>query len=279
MPECERFNQSSNTPPLVSISGLHFSWGDRSVFSGVDIAIHRGKVTAIMGPSGTGKTTLLQLIGGQLKPRSGTILVDGVNVHRLSRTKLFQLRIRIGMLFQSGALFTHLNVFENVAFPLREHTRLPEQMIRDLVLMKLEVVGLRGARDLMPQQLSGGMKRRVALARAIALDPMMIMYDEPFTGQDPIAMGILVRLIRRLNDALGLTSIVVSHDVQETLAIADYAYVLSEGQVVGQGSPQTLDGSRSEWVTQFVQGLPDGPLPFHYPAPDYMEELMVEATK
>lgn len=263
---------------LVSIQGLYFSRGGRSVFSGVDIAIPRGQVTAIMGPSGTGKTTLLQLIGGQLKPDAGTILVDGLEVPRLSRSRLFELRKRMGMLFQSGALFTDLNVFDNVAFPLREHTRLPEPLIRHLVLMKLEAVGLRGARDLMPQQLSGGMKRRVALARAIALDPMMILYDEPFTGQDPITMGVLVQLIRRLNDILGLTSIVVSHDVQETLAIADYAYVLSGGKVVGQGTPESLSGSSSEWVNQFLRGLPDGPVPFNYPAEPYVEDLMAEAV-
>lgn len=259
---------------LVSIQDLHFSRGSKLIFSGVDIEIVRGRVTAIMGPSGTGKTTLLQLIAGQLRPDRGTIRVDGLDVHRLSRRKLFELRKRIGMLFQSGALFTDLSVYDNVAFPLREHTRLPERLIRDLVLIKLEAVGLRGARDLMPQQLSGGMKRRVALARAIALDPMMIMYDEPFTGQDPITMGVLVQLIRRLNDALGLTSIVVSHDVQETLAIADDAYVLSGGKVVGHGTPESLAATDSELVMQFLRGLPDGPVPFNYPAANYLDELM-----
>ena len=259
---------------LVSIQDLHFSRGGKTIFSGIDIEIPRGKVTAIMGPSGTGKTTLLQLIAGQLRPDRGTIRVDGLDVRSLSRSKLFELRKRIGMLFQSGALFTDLSVFDNVAFPLREHTQLPEQLIRDLVLMKLEAVGLRGARHLMPQQLSGGMKRRVALARAIALDPLMIMYDEPFTGQDPITMGVLVQLIRRLNDALGLTSMVVSHDVQETLAIADDAYVLSGGKVVGHGTPEGLATSDSERVNQFLRGLPDGPVPFNYPASDYLEELM-----
>jgi phospholipid/cholesterol/gamma-HCH transport system ATP-binding protein len=265
--------------PLVSIQDLHFSFGGKMIFSGIDIEIARGKVTAIMGPSGTGKTTLLQLIAGQRRPNQGTIRVDGLDVHRLSRGKLFDLRKRIGMLFQSGALFTDLNVFDNVAFPLREHTQLPERIIRALVLMKLEAVGLRGARDLMPQQLSGGMKRRVALARAIALDPLMIMYDEPFTGQDPITMGVLVQLIRRLNDALGLTSIVVSHDVQETLAIADDAYVLSGGKVVGHGTPESLAVTDSEWVNQFLRGLPDGPVPFNYPASDYLEELMMASPK
>ncbi|MGC1951566.1 MAG: ABC transporter ATP-binding protein [Gammaproteobacteria bacterium] len=265
--------------PLVSIQGVHFARGGKMIFAGIDIDIARGQITAIMGPSGTGKTTLLQLIAGQLRPDQGTIHVDGLEVHRLSRGRLFDLRKRIGVLFQSGALFTDLTVFDNVAFPLREHTRLPERFIRDLVLMKLEAVGLRGARDLMPQQLSGGMKRRVALARAIALDPMMILYDEPFTGQDPITMGVLVQLIRRLNDALGLTSVVVSHDVQETLAIADQAYVLSGGKVVGQGTPESLRASDSAWVTQFLRGLPDGPVPFNYPAADYLQELMMAPAK
>ena len=258
----------------MTVRGLSFSHGERKVFDGVDLRIPRGRVTAIMGPSGTGKTTLLRLIGGQIRPDAGTVTVDGEDVHRLSREKLFQLRKRMGMLFQSGALLTDLSVFENVAFPLREHTDLPEPMIRDLVLMKLEAVGLRGGRDLMPRELSGGMARRVALARAIALDPMMIMYDEPFTGQDPITMGVLLQLIRKLNDSLRLTSIVVSHDVQETAAIADYIYVLSGGKVVGEGTPDALARTSSPWVRQFMQGLADGPVPFHYPAPDYLEDLL-----
>ena len=227
-----------------------------------------------MGPSGTGKTTLLRLIGGQLRPTAGTVTVDGQDVHQLSREKLFQLRKRMGMLFQSGALLTDLSVFDNVAFPLREHTDLPESMIRHLVLMKLEAVGLRGAHGLMPRELSGGMGRRVALARAIALDPMMILYDEPFTGQDPITMGVLVQLIRKLNDSLKLTSVIVSHDVKETSAIADYIYVLSGGKVVGEGSPEALGRTSSPWVRQFLQGLPDGPVPFHYPAPDFLGDLL-----
>nr|VFJ44830.1 MAG: phospholipid/cholesterol/gamma-HCH transport system ATP-binding protein [Candidatus Kentron sp. FM]VFJ45781.1 MAG: phospholipid/cholesterol/gamma-HCH transport system ATP-binding protein [Candidatus Kentron sp. FM]VFK06999.1 MAG: phospholipid/cholesterol/gamma-HCH transport system ATP-binding protein [Candidatus Kentron sp. FM] len=266
--------QSHESKPLVSIRDLHFSRGGHKVFDGIDVLIPQGKITAIMGPSGTGKTTLLQLIGGQLRPDRGTITVGGIDVHRLSRRALFFLRMRMGMLFQGGALFTDLSVFDNVAFPLREHTRLSEDMIRTLVLMKLQAVGLRGARGKMPRELSGGMARRVALARAMVFDPMMLMYDEPFTGQDPITMGILVQLIRRLNDALDLTSIVVSHDVAETAAIADYLYVLSEGKVVGAGTPDELSKTGSEWITQFMQGLPDGPVPFHYPARDYTEDLL-----
>lgn len=259
---------------LVEIRGLSFARGDRMIFDGVDLDLRRGKVTAIMGPSGTGKTTLLRLIGGQLRPRSGSIRVDGQEVPRLRRDQLFELRKRMGMLFQSGALLTDLSVFDNVAFPLREHTRLGEVLIRDLVLMKLEAVGLRGARDLMPSELSGGMARRVALARAIALDPMMIMYDEPFTGQDPMSMGVLVKLIRLLNDALGLTSVVVSHDVAETSGIADYIYLISGGKVVAHGTPAALDRERSPWVNQFMHGEPDGPVPFHYPAPDFADDLL-----
>jgi phospholipid/cholesterol/gamma-HCH transport system ATP-binding protein len=261
--------------PLVVIRDLRFAHGESVVFDGVDINIARGKITAIMGPSGTGKTTLLRLIGGQLRPGGGRVLVDGQDVHRLSRERLFRLRKRMGMMFQSGALLTDLSVYENVAFPLREHTDLPESVIRDLVLMKLEAVGLRGARHLMPRELSGGMARRVALARAIALDPMMIMYDEPFTGQDPISMGVLVQLIRMLNDTLGLTSIIVSHDVQETADIADYIYVLSGGRVVGEGTPHALARTEAPSVRQFMHGLPDGPVPFHYPAPEYVQDLMV----
>jgi phospholipid/cholesterol/gamma-HCH transport system ATP-binding protein len=259
---------------LVEIRGLSFARGPKVIFDGVDIDIKRGKITAIMGPSGTGKTTLLRLIGGQLRPAAGAVVLDGENVANLSYRQLYQMRKRIGMLFQNGALFTHLNVYENVAFPLREHTKLPESIIRDLVLMKLEAVGLRGAHQLMPSELSGGMARRVALARAIALDPMMIMYDEPFTGQDPITMGVLVSLLRRLNDALDLTSIVVSHDVKETFSIADYVYVISEGKVVEHGSPETLRESKSDWVNQFINGLSDGPVPFHYPAKDLQSDLL-----
>ncbi len=265
--------------PLVQIRDLHFARGTRAIFAGVDIDIQRGKITAIMGPSGTGKTTLLRLIGGQLRPSSGSILVDGKDVAKLKRGELYQLRKRMGMLFQSGALLTDLCVFDNVAFPLREHTQLPEALIRDLVLMKLQAVGLRGARTLMPSELSGGMARRVALARAIALDPMMIMYDEPFAGQDPISMGAIVTLIDTLNESLGLTSIIVSHDVQDTAAIAHYIYVLSEGKIIGQGTPEAIANSSSTRVQQFMRGLPDGPVPFHYPAPDYRQDLLNETPE
>ncbi|BCO31526.1 ABC transporter ATP-binding protein [Thiohalobacter sp. COW1] len=269
--------QQTTAASLVEVRGLRFARGRRWIFDGIDLDIPRGKVTAIMGPSGTGKTTLLRLIGGQLKPHAGSIRVDGREVPKLGHTALYELRKRMGMLFQSGALLTDMSVYDNVAFPLREHTALDERLIRDLVLMKLQAVGLRGARELMPNELSGGMARRVALARAIALDPMMIMYDEPFTGQDPISMGALVQLIRLLNDALGLTSIIVSHDVQETASIADYIYVVSDGKVVEHGPPEALNRSDSPWVNQFMRGLPDGPVPFHYPGRDYLDDLLDEA--
>jgi phospholipid/cholesterol/gamma-HCH transport system ATP-binding protein len=259
---------------LVVIENLSFSRGERAIFDKVSLNIQRGKITAIMGPSGTGKTTLLKLIGGQLYPDEGRILVEQQNVHSLRRKDLYTLRKQMGMLFQSGALLTDMNVYDNVAFPLREHTKLSESMIRTLVLMKLHAVGLRGARDLMPHELSGGMARRVALARAIALDPKMIMYDEPFTGQDPISMGTLVKLIKDLNTTLGLTSIVVSHDVEETAAIADYIYVLSQGKIVGEGTPEEIENSPSEWVQQFMKGTADGPVHFHYPAEDYKKDLL-----
>ena len=284
MTDGARLNQPESQPrsgvtrpkPLVAVKDLHFTRGDRSIFDGINIEIQRGKITAIMGPSGTGKTTLLKLIAGQLRPDAGSVTVDGLDVHDLTRERLFALRRRMGMLFQSGALLTDLDVFENVAFPIREHTDLTDSMIHNLVLMKLEAVGLRGARDLLPRELSGGMARRAALARAIALDPMMVMYDEPFSGQDPISMGVLVQLIRRLNEALSLTSIIVSHDVPETASIADYIYVLSSGKVVGEGTPAELGRSTSEWVTQFMDGLADGPVPFHYPAREYVDDLMAE---
>lgn len=259
---------------IVQIRELHFTRGSNKIFDGISLDIRSGQITAFMGPSGTGKTTLLKLIGGQLRPDSGNVQVFGKDIHHVNQNTLYALRKRMGMLFQSGALLTDLNVFENVAFPLRENTRLPEQLIRDLVLIKLEAVGLRGARNLMPSQLSGGMARRVALARAIALDPAMIMYDEPFTGLDPITKGTIVTLIKEINDTLGLTSIVVSHDVSETMSIADYIYVISGGQIVEAGTPYDLGSSSSHWVQQFLQGLPDGPVPFHYPAQDFSGDLL-----
>lgn len=259
---------------IVQIRELHFTRESNKIFDGISLDIRAGQITAFMGPSGTGKTTLLKLIGGQLRPDSGNVQVFGNDIHHVNQSTLYTLRKRMGMLFQSGALLTDLNVFENVAFPLREHTRLPEQLIRDLVLIKLEAVGLRGARNLMPSQLSGGMARRVALARAIVLDPTMIMYDEPFTGLDPITKGTIVTLIKEINDTLGLTSVVVSHDVSETMSIADYIYVISEGQIVEAGTPDDLGSSSSHWVQQFLQGLPDGPVPFHYPAQNYRGDLL-----
>ncbi|MCB1863906.1 MAG: ATP-binding cassette domain-containing protein [Chromatiales bacterium] len=261
------------TDVLVEVRGLRFAHGSRVIFDGIDLDIRRGAITAIMGPSGTGKTTLLKLISGQLKPTAGTVRVDGVDVHRLPRAELFELRKRIGMLFQSGALLTDMNVYDNVAFPLREHTNLTPELIQHLVLAKLQAVGLRGARELMPAQLSGGMARRVALARSIALDPMMILYDEPFTGQDPITMGVLIRLIHKLNDAARLSSIIVSHDVDETLSIADYAYLIAGGRIVEHGTPQQLEQGASAFTDQFLHALPDGPVAFHYPAADYAEDL------
>ena len=258
---------------LVEFSAVDFSYDDRPILRGVDMALTRGKVIAIMGGSGTGKTTLLRLIGGQLKPDRGEVRVESRPVHRRSHDELYAMRRKMGMLFQFGALFTDLSVFENVAFPLREHTRLPESMIRDMVLMKLQAVGLRGAHALKPAELSGGMARRVALARAIALDPMLIMYDEPFTGLDPISVGIIGNLIRRLNDALGATSIVVTHDVQASLKIVDYVYFLSDGRVVAQGTPRQVVESSEPFVHQFVHGEADGPVPFHYGAAAYAEDL------
>ena len=251
---------------LVEIKDLFYARGERIIFNGLNLTVPEGQITAVMGPSGTGKTTLLRLIGGEVKPDHGQVLVYGQDVCDLSRRELLLLRKRLGMLFQSSALFTDLNVFENVAFPLRVHTDLDEGLIRTLVLMKLNAVGLRGARDLLPSQLSGGMARRVALARAIALDPELIMYDEPFTGQDPIAMGVLLALVQGLNEALGMTSLLVSHDIHETVSIAHKIYVLADGEVVAEGSPDVLRNHSSERIQQFLQGSPDGPVPFHYPA-------------
>lgn len=266
---------TSNLPSIAEIEQVTFYRGGKLILDQVSIAIPKGKITAIMGPSGCGKTTLLRLIGGQIFPDAGTIQVLGAQINNISRKDLYKLRKKMGMLFQSGALFTDLSVFENVAFPLREHTNLPEDMIKDLVLMKLEAVGLRGAHSLMPSELSGGMVRRVALARAIILDPNLIMYDEPFTGQDPISMGVLIKLIKLLNDLLGLTTILVSHDIYETLSIADYVYLISNAKVVEQGTPEELKNSTNPWVQQYVLGLPDGPVPFHYPANNYREDLLL----
>ncbi len=265
---------SAENPYAVELKSLSFKRGERDIFTNIDIRIPRGKVVGIMGPSGCGKTTLLRLIAAELRPSEGEVWVNGVNLPTLSRSELFDMRKQMGVLFQSGALFTDLDVFENVAFPLRVHTQLPEEMIRDIVLMKLQAVGLRGALDLIPDELSGGMKRRVALARAIALDPQILMYDEPFVGQDPIAMGVLVRLIRLLSDALGITSIVVSHDLAETASIADYIYVVGDTQVLGQGTPDELMNSDNPRVRQFMQGIPDGPVPFHFPAANYRDDLL-----
>lgn len=258
---------------LIEINNLCFSHDHHDVFNGVNIAVERGKITAIMGPSGTGKTTLLRLIGALLKPTSGEIKVNGRNIHKLSHVELYKERRKMGLLFQSSALFTHLSVFDNVAFPLREHTNLSEDMLRDIVLMKLEAVGLRGAAQLMPEELSGGMARRVALARTIILDPELMMYDEPFTGQDPISMGVLVRLIKRLNVLLKTTTIIVSHDVNETCSIADYVYLIASGVVIGEGTPAELQYSNDPHVRQFMHGEADGVVPFHYPAKPYTEEL------
>ncbi|MBK1734088.1 phospholipid ABC transporter ATP-binding protein MlaF [Halorhodospira abdelmalekii] len=264
---------------MARVRGLQVRRGGRWIFDQVNLDIRRGQVTAIMGPSGSGKTTLLRVLGGQLRPSGGLVEVEGLEVPKLRRSELYALRRRMGVLFQSGALFTHLSVFENVAFPIREHTRLPEPLLDTLVLLKLEAVGLRGARALMPAELSGGMARRVALARAIALDPVLIMYDEPFAGQDPITMGVLVQLIRRLNDILGLTTVLVSHDVEETLAIADYVYLLADGRLIAEGTPEQLRASEAAAVRQFIDASADGPVPFHYPAPTLAEELRRESRR
>ncbi len=264
---------SSDT--IIAINKLVFYRESRAILDGITLSIPRGKITAVMGPSGTGKTTLLKLIGAQLHPTSGSILVDGENLHAMSQKQLYHRRRKMGVLFQEGGLFTDLNVFENVAFPLREHTKLPEDMLRDLVLMHLEAVGLRGAAELHIDQLSGGMARRVALARAIVLGPKMMMYDEPFSGQDPIGRGVLLRLIKELNDALNLTSVIVSHDVHETAQIADYMVIIFQGKILGAGTPDEIIHHPSDEVQQFVQGLADGPVSFHFPARNFREELGV----
>jgi phospholipid/cholesterol/gamma-HCH transport system ATP-binding protein len=262
---------------LVEIDNVSFAYGKRPILKGINLNVQRGKVIAIMGGSGCGKTTLLRLIGGQIKPTKGAVRVSGQVMHELDQEGLYEMRRRMGMLFQFGALFTDMSVFDNVAFQMREHTDLPESLIRDLVLMKLHAVGLRGAHALMPSELSGGMARRVALARAVALDPMLVMYDEPFAGLDPISLGVIGDLIRRLNDALGATSIVVTHDVHESLAIVDYVYFVSDGVIVAEGTPDEMRHSDLPFVHQFIHGEMDGPVPFQYPAPAYGRDLGVEA--
>ena len=264
---------------IVQIDSLDFGYGERLILRQIDMTVHRGQVVAVMGASGGGKTTLLRLIGGQVKPQRGSVQFEGQSLANASQKQIFAMRRRMGMLFQFGALFTDMTVFDNVAFPLREHTDLPESMIRDLVLMKLNAVGLRGARDLLPAELSGGMARRVAMARAIALDPALVMYDEPFAGLDPISLGISARLIRSLNDALGLSSIVVSHDVEVTFDIADYVYILANGSLVAHGTPQQMRESADPLVHQFVRGEPDGPVHFHYPAAALDDDFLRPAAR
>jgi phospholipid/cholesterol/gamma-HCH transport system ATP-binding protein len=264
---------------LVAIKDLDFAYEDRLILDGISLEIPRGKVVAIMGGSGCGKTTLLRLIGGQLRPSRGEIVVDGLSVPHLADDELYALRRRMGMLFQFGALFTDINVFDNVAYQMREHTDLPEELVRDMVLMKLNAVGLRGAHQLMPAELSGGMARRVALARAIALDPMLIMYDEPFAGLDPISLGVIGQLIRKLNDALGATTIMVTHDIQESLLIVDFIYFMSDGKVVALGTPAEIRASKHPFVHQFVFAEADGPVPFHYPATPLAQELLGRGTR
>ncbi|NOY70860.1 MAG: ABC transporter ATP-binding protein [Gammaproteobacteria bacterium] len=258
---------------LVNMKNVHLSYSERPLFNGLDIEIEKGKITTIMGPSGSGKTTLLRLITGQARPDSGEIIVDALSLSTLSQAELFTLRKRMGMMFQSSALFTDLNVFENVAYPLREHTDLSDSLIYFLVLMKLNSVGLRGARDLMPNELSGGMVRRVALARAIALDPMVILYDDPFSGQDPVTLGVIMKMIRSLNEHLNITSIIVSHDVDEVMALSDYIYMINEGQVREQGSPASIKKSDQAMVMQFIRGEYEGPVPFQYPAAAMSKDL------
>ncbi len=267
------------TEDLVRLENIVYRRGRKTIFDGLSLRVKKGQTVAIIGPSGTGKTTLLKLIGGQLRPEKGTVVVNGKDVAALSRDELFELRRDMGMLFQSGALFTDLTVFENVAFPLNVHTDISSDLVRDLVLIKLQAVGLRGASTLYPSELSGGMLRRVALARAMALDPALIMYDEPFTGLDPIAMGVIVELIKRVAEVYHTTGIIVSHDIQETASISDYIYLISDGRVIGEGDAGFFQEDQSPRVRQFMDGLPDGPVPFHYPATDYAEEMLTENQK
>lgn len=271
--------QSLVLPNIVEIRDLHFAYGDRAILSGLNMDFPKGKVIAVMGGSGSGKTTILRLIGGQIAAQSGTLKVDGQEVSSLDTNGLYRLRRKMGMLFQNGALFTDMTVFENVAFPLREQTSLPDELIRALVLLKLNAVGLRNAADLKPAEISGGMARRVALARAIALDPAIVMYDEPFAGLDPISLGVTANLIRRLNDALGSTSILVSHDVNESFGIADYVYFLSSGKIVAEGTPDEMRASTHPYVKQFVHAEADGPVPFHYPGKSLAEDFELGVNK
>ena len=259
---------------MVEIKNLSFKRGNNHIFNDINISIPKGKITAIMGPSGTGKTTLLRLIAGQLKPDKGTIVVNGLDINKISNKNLYELRKGMGMLFQQGALLTDINVFDNVAFPLRENTKLPEKLIKHIVFMKLHAVGLRGAYKLMPSELSGGMARRVALARAIALDPSLLIYDEPLNGLDPISMGVVLRLIRNLNDALGITSIIVSHDVAETATVSDWTYIIADKEIIASGTPQQINLDKSALVQQFINGIADGPVPFHFPANDYFDQML-----
>jgi len=268
----------ADTDNLVEVSDLHFSYGDLAIFRGLSLKIPRGKVVAILGGSGSGKSTLLKLIGGQLDPARGSVRVDGKVVHELGSDELYALRREMGMMFQSSGLFTDLSVYENIAFPVREHYNLPEEIVRALVLMKLDAVGLRGARDMMPADLSGGMTRRVALARAIATDPMLVMYDEPFAGLDPISLNVVATLIRKLNDALGLTSVIVTYDVSESLKLVDCLYVIAEGRLIGEGAPEALLASEDPYLKQFLHALPDGPVRFHFPAPPLGEALRLSRT-
>ena len=265
---------------VIEIRDLHFSYGKRKILKGINLSIPKGKVVAILGASGVGKTTLLRLIGGQLRPDRGTVTIAGKVVHELDETELYELRRKMGMMFQMGGLFSDLSMFENIAFPMREHTDLPEELIRDLVLMKLEAVGLRGARNLMPSELSGGMGRRVALARAIALDPMLIMYDEPFAGLDPITLNVIGNLVRQLNDALGVSSIIVTYDVHESLKVVDYVYILADGVVLAEGVTSDIHASKDPFVRQFINALPDGPMAFHYPSNQpYSTDLGFESVR
>ncbi|MBU2968124.1 ATP-binding cassette domain-containing protein [Pseudoalteromonas sp. C2R02] len=264
---------------IVEIKDVSFTRGERVIYKNMSFSVPKGKITAIMGPSGIGKTTMLRLIGGQLKPESGDILFEQNSIPKMSRKTLYQARKKMSMLFQSGALFTDMSVFDNIAFPIREHTTLNEELIRIIVLLKLELVGLRGAKDLMPSELSGGMARRAALARSIALDPDLIMYDEPFAGQDPISMGVLVKLIKSLNNVLNISSLIVTHDVTEVMSIADHVIIIADKGVIGEGSPEDMLKHESPLVQQFLQGLSDGPVPFHFEAKDYAKDLLSEQSE